>query len=375
MVRELGSREATPLFKTSSRVLYAPSGHLIYVRDGMLVAQPFDVATRETRGAPVAVGDELEVNNIAGAAFTISTNGVLAYRSRVRRGLRLLWIDRQGSQTQAIAGARGYTNTSLAPDGRRVAYDLVDLVGTDIWIRDLVRGVSSRFTFDPAAEFAPLWSPDGRTIVYSRAGESWDLYIKDVASTGDPRALVTGPGQRVATDWSRDGKYLIFDAVSAEAARDIWALPMTGDARAPIRLTHSRFAERGGVLSPDSKYLAYRSDESGTNQVYVQEFPVAHNKWQVSPAGGTDPMWRGDGRELFYRAPDLSVMAVPVHAGASFEADVATPLFRAPFAVVTARALYRPSPDGQRFLVLATPERDASPPTTVVLNWPALLTR
>ena len=148
---------------------------------------------------------------------------------------------------------------------------------------------------------------------------------------------------------------------------------MTGDNRTPIALNATRFSELGGSLSPDGKYLAYRSNESGRNQVYVQEFPEARSKWQVSVNGGSDPFWKGDGRELYYRAPDLSIMAVPVQAGATFSTGTPEALFRARFSLVNARGLYRVTPDGQRFLVLSTPGRDAIPPATVVLNWTAAL--
>jgi Tol biopolymer transport system component len=172
------------------------------------------------------------------------------------------------------------------------------------------------------------------------------------------------------TDWSRDGNYIIFSSAGKDTSFDIYALPMAGD-RKPITLVKTKFAEHGGVLSPDGKYLAYRSNESGQSEVYVQEFPEAKSKYQVSTAGGVDPFWRNDGRELYYRTRDRKIVAVAIHPGPVFAADTPKTLFESSFAVVNARGLYRASGDGQRFLVLAPLGREAIPPTTVVLNWTA----
>ena len=375
MVRALGEAEGKPLFKISSRVLYSRLGYLLYVREQTLVAQPFDADTQAVTGEPIPVGEGLGVDNAGGAAFSLSAGGVLVYRSGVQTGRRLVWMDRRGKESPALEDIRDYGDTWLSPDGARLAFDMAEGGGKgDIWIRDLARGVTSRFTFDPEREFAPLWSPDGRSIVYAKiTGTSWDLYVKDAAGTGEGKVLLANTLQKFPTDWSKDGRYLIYNESGKDTTWDLWALPMTGDNRTPIALNATRFSEFGGSLSPDGKYLAYRSNESGRNQVYVQEFPEARSKWQVSVNGGADPFWKADGRELYYRAPDLSIMAVPVQAGATFSTGTPEALFRARFSLVNSRGLYRVTPDGQRFLVLATPGRDAIPPATVVLNWTAAL--
>jgi eukaryotic-like serine/threonine-protein kinase len=245
-----------------------------------------------------------------------------------------------------------------------------DAANGDLWIRDLARGVTTRFTFDEVREFAPVWSPDGNVIAFSKeANSGWDLYLKDAAGTGEANALITSPAQKFPTDWSRDGRYLIVNSSATDTGWDLYALSMMGGGE-PMPLVRTRFTEMGGSLSPDGRFLAYFSNESGRNQVYVQEFPTARSKWQVSSDGGTDPFWRGDGRELYFRSPDQNVMTVPVQvSGSILQAGTPKPLFRARFAAVTARGRFRPASDGQRFLVVARNDDVAVPPATVVLNW------
>ena len=199
-----------------------------------------------------------------------------------------------------------------------------------------------------------------------------DLYIKDAIGTGEPERLTESPGFKTATDWSPNGDSLVFMHEVKETGLDLWALPLKGADRKPIPLVRTKFNETGGSVSPDGRFLAYRSNESGQAEVYVQEFPVARSKWQVSTGGGRDPFWRGDGREMYYRAADLSVMAVPVSTTGSFEMGTAKPLFKARFPTqLPARSLYRPTRDGQRFLVLSAAA--TIPPAVVVLNWTAAL--
>ena len=339
------------------------------------MAHPFDADSQSVTGDPVPVGEGLGVDNVGLASFSLSSGGVLAYRSGEMLGRRLAWIDRNGKETPALDETRDYADAWFSPDGTRMVFDVNegDNSKGDLWIRDLARGVTSRFTFGPEREFAPVWSPDGRSIVYSKADKAWDLMLKDASGTGEAAVLLTSAEDKIATDWSRDGKYLIYNVRTEANGWDLWALPMTGSDRKPIPLLRTPYHDMLGAVSPDGKYLAYRTNESGRNQVYVQEFPEARSKWQVSANGGNDPSWRADGRELYYRAPDFSLMAVPVTAGATFATGSPQALFRARFALINARGLYRPAADGQRFLVLTTPGRETVPPVTVVLNWAAVL--
>jgi dipeptidyl aminopeptidase/acylaminoacyl peptidase len=374
MVGELGSTNRKELFKTTSKVAYAPPGYLVYVREQTLVAQPFDPGKREITGEPIPVGEGLGVNNVGGASFSLSATGVLAFRAGETEGRRLMWMDRNGKETPALDDPKDYADTWLSPDGNRLAFDLNEGGGkSDIWIRDLARGITSRFTFDPEREFAPVWSPDGRRIAYSKVNKNWDLFSKDAAGTGEPVEILKSGENKFLTDWSKDGAWLIYNSQNKDTGWDLWALPMNGPDPKPIPLARTKFQELGGSLSPDGKFLAYRSNESGRNEVYVQEFPEARSKWQVSANGGTDPFWKGDGRELYYRGRDLSIMAVPVKTGATFDSATPQALFKARFALINSRALYRPTRDGQRFLVLQTLGREAIPPATVVLNWTAVL--
>jgi Tol biopolymer transport system component len=242
----------------------------------------------------------------------------------------------------------------------------------DLWIRDLARGITSRFTFAPEDEFDPVWSPDGGQIAYSVHAKAWDLFVKDAAGTGDARPLLQDAEDKFVTDWSRDGAYILYNSRPTGGTFDLWALPLKGD-RKPFALRKTQFAEQSAMLSPDGHYLVFQSNESGRPEIYVQEFPQAKSKWQVSADGGREPYWRGDGREIFYRAPNADIMAVPVEKAATFVAGTPKALFRPRFPSVIARGLYRPTADGQRFLVLSALGREALAPATVILNWTSAL--
>jgi Tol biopolymer transport system component len=370
MVKSLGASDSRELLKTASRVLYAAPGHLLHVRDQTLVAQPFDTASLKLEGEPIPLGEGLGVDAVGLASFSVSRTGVLAYRAGPSEGRQLVWFDRAGKETPALEEPGGYHDAWLSPDGRRLAFVLTKGgEGADIWIRDVARGVSSRFTFDSASEGDPVWAPDGSRLVYAAQRKAVDLMIKDAAGTREAEVLLESTEDKYPSEWSRDGKYLLFVSMGGDTSLDLWALPMTGEKK-PFPVAKTRFAEAFGTFSPDGRYVTYSSNESGRMEVYVQEFPEARSKWQVSTKGGTEPFWSGSGREIFYRAPGGQVMSVPVKtAAATFEAGVPQPLFQARFASVLARAHFRPTPDGQHFLVLAPPRQETVPPTTVVLNW------
>jgi Tol biopolymer transport system component len=240
-----------------------------------------------------------------------------------------------------------------------------------IWLFDLVRGTSSRLTFDPSDNLNPTWSPDGRQIAFTskRKGER-ELFLKASSGTGEEQPILTSEVQRHAEDWTRDGKYLIFNQ-STIGETGIWALPMTGE-RKPFVVISGPGRPEQGQVSPNGKWIAYRSGESGRSEVYVQDFPPAGGKWQVSTAGGSDPQWGRDGKELFY-IETSRMMAVDVKPdGARFDAGVPKPLFDTRMGNI-GRNRYVVSPDSQRFLVVAL--NDSGLPIWVVQNWQAGLKR
>jgi Tol biopolymer transport system component len=370
MVRELDGKEGRLVMKTTSQVVFAPPGYLLFVRDRVLVAQKFDLKTRGVQGEAVPVGEGLDLDFVGLASVSASRTGVLAYRTGQSTQRRLVFRDRTGKETPAMEEEAEYLNTWLSPDGRRLVYDLTEPgdVG-DIWIRDMERGTRTRFTYEREREFAPIGSPDGRRIVYTVQREIWDIYVKDASGAGDPELLLHTDEDKYATDWTKDGT-IVFQSRREDRAWDIWALPMNGKGK-PFPLRATPFSEGNASVSPDGRFLVYQSNETSRLEVYVQEFPQARSKWQVSTAGGRDPFWRGDGREIFYRAPAGELMAVPIARGSSFQVGTPQVLFRARFPPSNARSAYRPTADGKRFLVLAPPSKDALQPATIVLNWTA----
>jgi Tol biopolymer transport system component len=373
-IGSLDSTETKTLAPAQTMITYAPPGYLLFVRDRTLVAQGFDARAIKTTGEPVPLAEKVGTNTVGLALFSVSREGTLVYRTG-EIGTRMTWVDRSGKELETVGDPSDSRNPALSPKGDRLAYDLSDARGgrADIWIRDLTRGVSSRFTFGAADEIGATWSPDETRIVFSdnRSG-SYDLYEKAATGQGEEKLLVHSDENKFASDWSRDGKYLAYVNQSKDTGFDIFILPMTGD-RKPVPFLKTSFNEFWPVFSPDGRYLAYQSNESGRQEVYVQSFPGPGGKWQVSTAGGVEPKWRADGKEIVYRAPDQNLMAVDVKAGDTFQAGVPKALFPARTAPGIARNRYVAAPDDQRFLIVAPLKRESMTPTTVVLNWSAEL--
>ena len=375
-IGELGSTKSKTLFTTTTRVSYAAPGYLLFVRDRTLVAQKFDPNSLTLQGDPVPLGEDLGTDTVGLASFSVSRTGVLVYRGGELTGSRLVWVDRNGKETPALDAGADYHDTWFSPDHTRLVYDVGGDGGkNDVWIRDLSRGVSSRFTFGPNTNVDAIWSPDGRQIVYtSREKGPGDLFVKDASGTKDPEPLLVSADEKYVSDWSPDGKYLLVTwRGKAGGGWNISALSMTGDHKL-IPLVKTQFAELWATFSPDGKYIAYQSNESGRAEIYVQEFPDASHKWQVSTNGGVEPYWRADGRELFYRS-DRQIVGVPVQIGASFVAGTPAPIVETRFSGSVARGLYRPAPDGQKFLVLEPRASQVDTPASVVLNWASALRR
>ena len=365
------------LLDTMTNAAYAPPGYLLFVRDLTLMAQHFDPVKLELSGEPVPVAEQMSVNLLGFAAFSVSDDGILAYVASGLFKSQLSWVDRTGKLLGSIGSTAAYGNVSLSPDGSRVAVSIRDIqtASRDIWILDSLR--STRFTFTAADEWLPIWSPDGSNIVFTADKNGLgNLYEKPTSGASSEVEILNTNQRKWATDWSRDGRYIIFTTLDGKTKLDVWYMPLEGD-RKPVPFLQSPFNEDVGRFSPDGRFVAYISDASGQNEVYVQTFPSGNAQWQVSSDGGASPIWSRDGKELFYITPGRKLMAVDVKLGNnSFEAGVPRMLFQSrAIGFPGPRNPYGVSPDGQRFLIIATPADTPAIPLTVVTNWAADLKR
>jgi Tol biopolymer transport system component len=352
-------------------------GHLLFMREATLMARPFDLGRLQFTGEPWAVQEQV-------AAFSASRNGVLAYRPGDPLLTELIWSDRAGKRLGAVGPPGYYAFPALSRDGTLLVVAQRDLRtgNVDNWIYDLASGRASRFTFDPAVDHAAIWSPDGGEIVFdsTRTGVH-DLFRKPTSGATETVLLKTAMGKG-ATDYSKDGRFVVYQTLDAVGRFDIWALPMAGDGK-PFPVARTPADEVQGQLSPDVRWLAFSSDESGEYRVYVQSFPSAGAGWQVSAGGGDQPRWREDGRELFYVRDDGKLMAVEVKLDRRGEGfGTPSPLFDTELQVLTAIMpagtfrfprwhQYVVSPDGQRFLVNTPADELRRSPIEVATSWKA----
>ena len=373
----LGSKESRAVSVTESRAEYALPGYLVYVSGANLVAQPFDAGSARTTGDPVPVGEIMAGNY---GLFSVSSAGVLAYRPRTSRWqARLLWVARDGHFLGEAAPPGFYESVALSPDDTRLALSVVaaQLPTRDIWVRDLARGVNSRVTFDPGDEIAPVWSPDGNRIAFSgnRSG-AFRCYVGAANGVGAEDSLPHTRGSYEGpTDWSGAANTFVISHVTPPYQWDIWTAPASGG-QAPRPFLQSPFGEYVGRLSPDGRWLAYASNESGRDEVYVVPYPGPGGKWQISTAGGNFPRWRADGKELFFQGAGEEIMTVDVRAGTTFQVGAPKLLFRT---TLTPGAYpgYRwdVSRDGQRFLINTPSGAATAGRFIVVTNWTAELRR
>jgi Tol biopolymer transport system component len=369
----LGEDEDVPLAPADSRVQYVEPGYLIYVIDGMLVAHPFDSGGGKLTGEPIPLADNVGATTVGLADFSASAEGTLVFRSGESGGRRLLWFDRDGRELGALAEGADFADSWFSPDGKKVVTAIRDneSANMDLWIHDLDRDVMSRFTFDPGVDQNPLWSPDGSKIVFSsNRSESQGLYLKDASGVGAVEPLLEAEENMYPGDWSRDGRVLLFGKVVSETSWDIWALPTDGSGDS-FALVQSEFVEVRPTFSPDGKWFAYQSNESGREEIYVRQFPGPGGQWQVSTNGGVEPIWSADGSEIFYLDGSRDLVSVPVTMGATFEAGLPQKLFDPEVFGTIQRSRFAVTRDGQRFLVLTSMSGEAIRPATVVLNWHA----
>jgi Tol biopolymer transport system component len=365
----LDSAETRRLIAVPSLPAYAPPGYLLFMRQGSLFAQRFNPERRELTGDPVRVADSV-------GGFSVSETGMLAYRPAggVTRH-RLAWFDRSGKEVGTVGATdeNRLQNPELSPDGRRVAVDRVVQGNRDIWLIETARGIPNRFTFDAEPDLYAVWSPDGSRIIFTSGRKSVSgLYRKASSGAGSEELLLESSLQMGPDDWSPDGRFLLYLQNDPKTGYDLWVLPLFGE-RKPFPFVNTSFIERNGQFSPDGRWVAYESNESGRNEVYVQAFPGPGGKWQVSTGSGIEPRWRRDGKELFYIAPDGKLMAASIQtAGQALEAGAPISLFQT--RIVGGgqsgwRQQYAVAPNGQRFLINITVDESTGSPITIVTNW------
>lgn len=389
-VGSLDSKETKFLFSTKFRGAYVPAadagagGYLLFMRDQTLVAQAFDADKLQLSGEPFTVAEDVlsyptSTGPTGYATFSVSANGHLSYLSGEGVATQLTWFDRAGKNLGPLKVDGTYTEQQLAPDGKTIVATRGDRAESDLWMIDIALGTPSRFTFGPASELSPVWSSDGATVVFAsnRTGTHY-LYKKSSGMTGSDVLLHETECDAYPDDWSKDGRFILYEQISTETKFDIWVLRLSAERKPePFVFLQTEFDESHAQFSPDGRFVAYVSNESGRAEVYVRSFPGQERKWQISTAGGDQPRWRRDGRELFYIAADKTLMAVPVSTGAALETGAPAPLFktRVPLTTIsTEKNYYLVTDGGQRFLVSQLEDRK-TPPIAVVLNWAANLKR
>jgi Tol biopolymer transport system component len=361
---------------------FAPSseaglGSLLFLREDVLMAQPFDPAKLELSGnpSPVVRG----VGSVYQTGFFSAAGNALLYRTSASiRDYQLTWFDRQGKAAGTVGEPGSIAQVRISPDGTHVAYrkDSRNLAGQDLWLLDMSRGTSARFTFGPGNSALPLWSPDGSELIFSSDREGvYNLYRKPANGAREEEVLLRSNLNKGATSWSRDGKFLLYSTSPSVvfSEEDVWVLPMQGD-HTPYPFLQTRFDESGAKFSPDGRWVAYYSNETGRYEVYVREFTgpkdsVAGGKWLVSKEGGTFPFWREDGKELLYVDLGGKIMSVSVDSTRAFQAGVPQELFQVPPGANNLAA----ASDLKRFLIPVPVERKAPQAFTVFLNWTSAL--
>jgi len=353
-------------------------GELLFVRDGTLMSSHFSLSKLEVSGEAIPIAQGViafpsEVGPTAFASFSASNNGTLIYRIGNKLETQLTWVDRAGKSEEKLFEPGVYHEPSLSPDGKKIVLGRQDDAKQELFMMDISRGSSTRLTFDPQAHVSSVFSPDGSEIIYaSNRNGPFEFFEKSSSGAGSDQLILTGKSNQFSDSWSKDGKYLLYEVDNGiDYKFDLFVLPLTGD-RTPFPYVQTSFMESHGQFSPDGKWIAYVSDQSGKADVYVQSFPIGGGVWQISTAGGDQPQWRADGKELFYLAPDHNIMSVSVSTAGGVEFGRPVQLFHANVpqtGLTDDRNSYIPAPDGQKFLILQLTDAGNSQPWNVALNW------
>jgi Tol biopolymer transport system component len=376
-VGTLASRQGQFLVAAESGPEYAAPGYLLFVRHGALLGQPFDARALRVTGDPFTVVEQVALGGITRRGmFTVSDTGVLAYWNGANLPRALTWFGRNGERIRTIGDPLAYRNPAISPDGSRVAVEIFDAAtgATDIWLVNAVTGVPTRFTFERGHRRYPVWSPDGSRIIYQSDHEGSPAFYEKASSGAGIESVVLKPtGAVIITpiDWSPGtDASLIYQINDPLHDADIWMLPFK--THTPVPVVRGPFDQSHPRVSLDGRWMAYASNESGRQEVYVQAFPGPGGTVQVSTTGGSEPQWRRDGRELYYLGADRHIMAAPVQGTLDrFSAGVPTALFAAPLGALDlfARNYFAPAADGQQFLVNGLATNVVTAPITVVTNW------
>jgi Tol biopolymer transport system component len=368
----LGSSDSVQLVSPAVTSLsFASPDWLLFVRSGTLVAQRLDVKARKLVGEPTLLGERIaSIDTLHGFEFSVSQTGVLLYRS-ANPELQLAWFDRSGKRQGDVGEPARYGRFELSPDEKRIVFERIDADGRhgNLWLQDLTRGSTSRLTATAGSDYSPIWSPDGSKILFASARPGLSDLFEIAAGGGSMERQVLHDAQdKNALDWARDGRFALFLSISPATREDIWILPLSGEGK-PMPIVSTRFSEADAQISPDCRWFAFSSDESGPPEIYVQSLADASKRFQVSSSGGARPRWRGDGKELFFLAGS-TLQSVSFNTGASMESGTPKNLFRLPL-----WEDYAITRDGQRILVATSVEENPVFPPTVVLNWAADLKR
>jgi eukaryotic-like serine/threonine-protein kinase len=379
MVGSIDGGESKHLFTSTSNALYASfgngEGYVVFSRDGALLAQRFDADKLALIGEPVRIADQVRINYNSRAYFSISENGTLVFDSSSDlENRQLTWFDRSGKQLETAGPVGSYLLARLSPDQKRIAVSRREPSGGvfDIYVYDIARGTSSRLTTSSSDVDSLAWSPDGNYIAWSSRAAAQlksQIYKKLASGAGEVETIAQSSNPIFVTDWSRDGKFILYTDADPTTNLNIWVVPLEGD-RKPYIYFQSPLEDERGRFSPNGHFVAYRSRESATEEIYVQTFPASGGKWPISTNGGQNPVWAPKGNEIFFIAPDGKLMSVDVGSGNAFDPGKPKALFDTLMARTSQGTTFDVSADAQRFLFISR-MAEATSSLSVVINWTA----